>query len=236
MLRSIATGVICLLAASAHGQSVPVTGATCVSTGTVVVNATIVITGGVVDGGCRTFIPGPWMSFNLDETTAAKSVLFHVHNGATLRNVIIGTAPHSANQAKAIYVFNGATLDNIDIRRVDGETGISVRTAGVVSISRITAVNSADRMINVTGANTRVSISNCIFRTARKVYRQNGGTTYPTVVTIDRCDISGMTDEVFRTDSSSSTARLTNSRLHAVRRVCTGYAANRCFESGNVTY
>ncbi len=237
MLRKLSTIFICLFAGGAYAQTAPITGATCVSTGMVTVTATIIITAGVYDGGCKTFVPGPGMDVHsTSESVVSKSVLFRVENGAKLRNVIIAPSPFTSFTARAINVYAGATLENIDIRKVYGETAISVRTAGTVNITKLTSVDSDDRHINASGVNTRVNVSNCIFKNARKVYRQNGGTTYPTNVSITLCDISGMTDEVFRTDSTLSTAVLTNSRLHAVKRLCTGYPTNHCIESGNVTY
>lgn len=241
MIRSFTAGAACLLAASAAAQTIPmpgpITGATCVSTGTVVVEKTIRITGGTYDGGCKTYVPGLSMDLNShSETVAAQSLLFRVENGARLRNVIISHLPTRSNTARAINVYAGATLENIDIKKVFGELAISIKTAGIVNITRITSADSADRHINAIGVNTRVNISNCIFRNARKVYRQNGGTTYPTHVSITNCDISGMTDEVFRTDSPHSTATLSNSRLRAVPKICTGYAEGKCIVSGMVPY
>jgi len=236
MVRALVTGMLCLFAGRLHAQTVPITGATCVSTGTVVVATTIRITSGTYDGGCRTYIPGQGMDLNSHgEDIVAKSVLFRLENGAQLRNVIIAPSPWLAS-AKAINIYGGGTLENINITKVFGEVAISVKTAGTVNISKITSVDSADRHIHAIGVNATVKISNCIFRNARKVYRQNGGTTYPTIVTIDRCDISGMTDQVFRTDSPLATAALTNSRLHDVRTICTGYVAGKCITSGNVNY
>jgi pectate lyase C len=68
-----------------------------------------------------------------------------------------------------------------------------------------------------------------------KSLRQNGGTTYKIVVSFDNCDINTMNEGVFRTDSSSSTARLTNSRLHNAGTVCIGPWAS-CTQSGNTSY
>ncbi len=240
MIRKILTAVTCLFAVGAHAQTAPITGATCVSTGTVVVNVTIVVTGGVFDGGCKTYVPGPAMGFNIgDETSAARSVLFHVRNGATLRNVILGRPVQiNASQAKAIYVFDGATLENIDITRVEGETAISIRNTSTVNITKLTSGTApfVERHILAVGANTRVTVSNCIFKRAQRVFRQSGATVYPTSVSIDRCDISDIEDAVFRTDGPQSTAKLTNSRLHNVNQVCRGYAPGNCITAGNVTY
>ena len=247
MIRTLLSGTtLGVLASAVSAQTPPmpgpITGATCVSTGTVVVNATIRVSGAtsVFDGGCKTFVPGPWMDLNAqDEATPLQSVLFRVENGATLRNVIINSVQGTAS-ARPMNIYTGANLANINIVRTAGDTAIGIRSAGPVTMSKITSVGSTalDRHINVVGAGTRVNISNCIFKNARKVYRQNGGTVYATFATIDFCDISNMTDEVFRVDPGaiSSTAKLTNSRLHNVRTIRTGYAAGKCVTSGNTTY
>jgi pectate lyase C len=240
MIRTLSTALACLLAAGAYAQTgpTPITGATCVSTGTVTVNTTILVTSGVYDGGCRTFVPGPAMDVNShSETVAAKSVMFRVENGAKLRNVIISQSQLTYYAAaRPINIYAGATLENVNIVKTKDHTAIGIKTAGVVNLSKITAADSVDSLIFGIGINTRVNVSNCVFKNARKVYRQNGGTTYPTHASITFCDISDMTDEVFRTDSQSASATLTNSRLHNVKRICTGYAAGRCIATGNVVY
>jgi len=68
-----------------------------------------------------------------------------------------------------------------------------------------------------------------------KFLRQNGGTTFKITVNADRCDISNMSEGVFRTDSSSSVAKLTNSRLHNSGTLCIGSWAS-CSGSGNTNY
>jgi pectate lyase C len=68
-----------------------------------------------------------------------------------------------------------------------------------------------------------------------KFLRQNGGTTFKITVNADRCDISNMSEGVFRTDSSSSVAKLTNSRLHNSGSLCIGSWAS-CSGSGNTNY
>lgn len=157
--------MLCLFAGSLYAQPAPITGATCVSTGTFVVSTTIRISGGTYDGGCRTYIPGPGMDVNShSETIVAQSVLFRLENGARLRNVIIAPSPWLAS-AKAINIYAGATLENINITKVFSEVAISVKTAGTLA-----------------------------------------------------------------------TAALTNSRLHDVRTICTGYSAGKCITSGNVIY
>src|SRR6185295_16080836 len=119
MIRTSIAALLCLFATGAHAQTVPtpITGATCVSTGTVAVTSTIVITAGTYDGGCRTYVPGPGMDVNShSETVAAKSVLFRVENGAKLRNVIVDVSPLTYYAtARAVDVYAGATLENVRV-------------------------------------------------------------------------------------------------------------------------
>jgi pectate lyase C len=231
MFRTIFVSIVFSGTAFAQNPPMPgpITGATCVSAGTVIVNTTIRVNAGTFDGGCRTYVAGPFMG----EHDEVIDPMFILENGARLRNVIIGPS-RQGGRARAAHIFAGATLDNVNITKADYDSPLSIKTAGTVTFTRFTAQNSNDHLITASGINTRVNISNCVFRNARKVYRQLGGTNYPTHVTIDRCDIANMSDEVFRTDSQNSTAKLTNSRLTAVRRVCTGYATGKCVTSGIV--
>jgi pectate lyase-like protein len=230
MDRTILTGIICLFASSIGAQTLPARGATCVSTGVVEVTATIRLTGGTFDGGCKTYIPGPGMeATSHSETDAARALLFRLENGARLRNVIIDRAPRTWT-ARAFTIYAGAVLENVRINYAHGDSYISIRSAGTVDISAFTGIGSValDRHINAIGIHTSVSLSNCVVTNARKVYRQNGGTTYPTTASISACDISNMSDEIFRTDSSVARAVLSNSRLTNVKAICRGYAPGKC--------
>ncbi|HEU5136506.1 MAG TPA: hypothetical protein VFU13_15250, partial [Steroidobacteraceae bacterium] len=80
-----------------------------------------------------------------------------------------------------------------------------------------------------------LNVSNCIVDNAGKFLRQNGGTTFRVVVNVDRCRISNMGEGIFRTDSSSSTARLTNSQLRNSGSLCIGPWSS-CTQSGNTTF
>jgi pectate lyase C len=68
-----------------------------------------------------------------------------------------------------------------------------------------------------------------------KFLRQNGDTTFKIVVYADRCRISNMGEGIFRTDSSSSEATLTNSQLRNTRTTCIG-PWNKCATSGNSSF
>src|SRR5262245_1441181 len=116
MIRTSFAGLLCLFAAAAHGQAAPITGSTCVAPGAPIeVRTTIRITGGIWDGGCRTYIAGPGMeSTSTGEQIAAQSIMFRLENGATLRNVIIvPTTTPLRWSAQAIVIYGGATLENV---------------------------------------------------------------------------------------------------------------------------
>ncbi len=224
MGRTLFTGIVCLFAGTSHAQSTPITGATCVSTGVVEVTRTILITSGVLDGGCKTYVPKNMNADSTGEETAREALMFKVENGAKLRNVIIDQG--RAATARAIEIRNGATLENIKIAHAFGDTFIAIKSTGTVNISGITSPGklSLDRHIVGVGSGLTLKVSNSIFTQAPRVYRQNGLTTYPTCVSFDRCDFSNISNAVVRTDSAVSTAAITNSRLHNVKQVCLGYA------------
>ena len=154
--------------------------------------------------------------------------MFRVENGATLRNVVIGL-----NGADGIHTYNGATLDNIYWMDV-GEDAMTIKSSGTTNVRNIEGYDSADKFFQVNAAST-LNVSNCIIHRAGKALRQNGGTTFRIDVTFGRCDLNTLGEGVFRTDSSSSNARLTNSRLHAAGTICIGPWAS-CSQSGNSSY
>jgi len=229
-IKNTASGVITnsnAASATPTGGSSAITGASCPTNGTqVTVNETIRVTSGVYDGGCRRFNAGSALGDG-GQGEGQKPV-FRVENGATLRNVVIGN-----NGADGIHVYNGAVIDNVHWMNV-GEDALTVKSSGTVTIRNIEGYDAEDKFFQINAAST-VNVSNCIIHRAAKALRQNGGTTFKVAVTFDRCDLNTMKEGVFRTDSSSSTARLTNSRLHSAGSVCIGSWAS-CTQSGNSSY
>jgi pectate lyase C len=204
-----------------------ITGSSCATSGAqTTVNATILVTSGTMDGGCRRFNAGSALGDGSQDE--GQSPVFRVENGATLRNVVIGT-----NGADGIHTYNGAVLDNIYWMNV-GEDAMTIKSSGTTTVRNIEGYDSEDKFFQINAAST-LNVSNCIIHRAGKALRQNGGTTFRIDVTFDRCDINTMGEGVFRTDSSSSNARLTNSRLHAAGSVCIGSWAS-CTQSGNTNY
>jgi pectate lyase C len=204
-----------------------ITGSSCNTSGTqTTVNETIRVTSGSFDGGCRRFNAGSALGDGSQDE--GQDPVFRVENGATLRNVVIGT-----NGADGIHTYNGAVLDNIYWMNV-GEDAMTIKSSGTTTVRNIEGYDADDKFFQINAAST-LNVTNCIIHRAGKVLRQNGGTTFRIDVTMNSCDINTMDEGVFRTDSSSSTARLTNSRLHDAGSLCIGSWAS-CSGSGNTNY
>jgi pectate lyase C len=183
------------------------------------------VTSGTYDGQCKTIIPSGMGDGSQGED---QKPVFRVENGATLKNVIIGTPG-----VDGIHLYNGATLDNVTFRDV-GEDAITVKSEGTYTIRNIEGYASEDKFFQVNAAST-INVTNCIIHDAGKTLRQNGGTTFKIAVTFTECEIENMKEGIFRSDSSSSTARITNSRLRNAGDICIGNWAS-CTSSGLTYY
>jgi pectate lyase C len=203
-----------------------ITGATCSSSGSVTVSATIRVTSGTYDGGCRTY--NPTSDLGTGDDDEGQDPAFRVENGATLRNAILGN-----NGVDGVHFYNGGNLQNFRWTNV-GEDAFTIKSSGTVNVSGVSGFNGSDKFAQVNAAST-LNISNCIVDNMGKFLRQNGGTTFKITVNADRCQISNMSEGIFRTDSSSSVARLTNSRLRNSGSLCIGPWAS-CTGSGNTNY
>ena len=202
-----------------------ITGATCSSSGSQSITATIRVTSGTYDGGCKTFNPSGALGDGSQEE--GQDPAFRVENGATLRNAILGN-----NGVDGVHFYNGGNLQNFRWTNV-GEDAFTVKSSGTVNISGVSGYNGEDKFGQINAAST-VNISNCIVDSMAKFIRQNGGTTFKITINADRCQISNMKEGVFRSDSSSSVARLTNSRLRS-GSLCIG-SWSSCTGSGNTNY
>lgn len=201
-----------------------ITGGTCVSTESVTIYETIRVTSGVFDGGCKTYNPVGMGTGNQDED---QDPVFRVENGATLKNVIIGDVG-----ADGIHLYNSATLENITFQNV-GEDAVTVKSEGSYTLRNIEGYDAEDKFFQINAACT-FNVSNCVIHRAGKALRQNGGTTFKIDVTFDNCEIENMNEGIFRTDSSTSTALITNSRLSNVGDICIGNWASCASE--NITW
>jgi pectate lyase C len=191
----------------------PNRGANCKSTGNQSVSATIRVNGGVFDGRCKTF--NPTSALGDGSQNENQKPVFLLENGATLKNVIIGN-----NGVDGIHVYNGATIENLRWTNV-GEDALTVKSSGTVILRNIEGYSGKDKFIQVNAA-SKISVSACKVDGMGKFMRQNGGTTFPVSITVDNCSISNLSEGIFRTDSSASTAHITNSTLNNAGAVCIG--------------
>jgi pectate lyase C len=193
-----------------------ITGSTCVSTGEVTVSQTIVVSSGTYDGGCRTY--NPTLALGDGGQGEGQLPVFRVENGATLRNVIIGL-----NGADGIHFYRGGHINNVRWLNV-GEDAFTVKEGTVsqpVTITGITGVNAQDKFGQI-NAPTTLTIRNCVIDDVGKVIRQNGGTNFTAHVNVELCQLTNVRDVAFRSDSSTSTVSLRNSRISRTESLCEG--------------
>ncbi|MAM89255.1 MAG: pectate lyase [unclassified Hahellaceae] len=194
--------------------TLPNRGSNCKSTGSQSVAETIRVNGGVFDGKCKTF--NPTSALGDGSQNESQKPVFRLENGAVLKNVIIGN-----NGADGIHVYNGATVENVRWTNV-GEDALTIKSSGgKVVLKNIEAYDGSDKFLQANAAST-ISVSACKVDSMGKFIRQNGGTTFPISITVDNCSISNMKEGIFRTDSSVSTARITNSTLENAGSICIG--------------
>lgn len=211
---------------SSGGNTGSITGATCTANGSATVSSTIRVSSGTYDGGCKVF--NATSALGDGSQKEGQKPVFIVENGATLKNVILGS-----NAADGIHFYGSGTIDNIRWTNV-GEDAMTVKESGTINIKNISAFAGSDKFFQVNAAST-ITISNCVVDSMGKFLRQNGGTTFKIGVSVDKCQISNMGEGIFRTDSSTSTAKITNSRLHNAGDICIGKWAS-CSSSGITNY
>ncbi|MEC5387093.1 pectate lyase, partial [Uliginosibacterium sp. H3] len=198
-----------------------ITGATCSSSGSQSISSTVQVTG-TYDGGCKTFNPSSSMgSGDQDEN---QDPAFKI-SGGTLKNAILGN-----NGVDGVHFYGGGSLQNFKWSNI-GEDAFTVKSSGTANLSGISGYSGEDKFGQINAAST-TNISNCVVDGAAKFIRQNGDTTFKITVTADKCKLSNLKEGVFRSDSSSSVAKLTNSVLKSAGSLCIGKWAS-CTGSGN---
>jgi pectate lyase C len=180
------------------------------------------VVSGTLDGGCKTY--NPTSALGTGDQDEGQDPAFDV-NGGTLKNAILGN-----NGVDGVHFNGGGTLTNFRWTNV-GEDAFTLKESGTINMSNVTGVNGEDKWAQINAAGT-VNISNCVVQSMGKFLRQNGGTTFKIVVVTNNCQISNMSEGIFRSDSSSSTARLTNSSCSSSGDACIGDWAS-CTGSGN---
>lgn len=173
------------------------------------VDSTIkVASGGTYDGQCKVFWANSSTLGDGSQEEGQKPI-FELGDGATLRNVII-----NASGADGIHTTGDATLENVHWWDV-GEDALTIKEEGTVSLDCGSAFKGSDKIFQINAPST-FKLSNFTANGAGKLIRQVGGSTWKMTATIDHCDISDMSESVFRTDSSSSHVTFTNSRYHNI--------------------
>ncbi len=194
------------------------------------VSATIVVKNGqTYDGQCRRYKADPKTLGDGSQAEDQKPV-FVVEDGGKLINVVLG-----APAADGIHTKGSVTLENITWEDI-GEDAMTIKESGTVILNGGSAKNGEDKVFQINAAST-FRVSNFKASNAGKFIRQNGSTTFKTQVFIDKCDISNMDEAVFRTDSSSSTVSMTNSRYSKIgKSLFIGVAAGNITQSNNTQY
>jgi pectate lyase C len=169
-----------------------------------VVNATIVVRAGeIFDGGGKTFTAGSALGDGSQDEDQLP--VFKLEDGAQLRNVTLG-----APAADGIHCYGDVTLNDIHWQDI-GEDALTIKESGTVVLDGGSAQNGDDKVFQVNAASTFI-IRNFTARNAGKFIRQNGDTTFRVDIVIENCDISQMDECIFRTDSSSSTVTMRDTR------------------------
>jgi pectate lyase C len=116
-----------------------------------------------------------------------------------------------------------------------GEDALTIKESGTVVLNGGSATKAEDKIFQLNAAGT-FGVSNFKASDAGTFIRQVGGSTFKVAVFIDRCDVSGMDESIFRTDSSSSTVSMTNTRYHDVGTLFIGVASGNISQSNNTKY
>jgi pectate lyase C len=212
-----------MLAGIASAQNPP----TCNVTNTVIVRATIVVTNTAFDGGCTRYVAGPELGDGSQDED--QKPVFRVINGM-LRNVVLG-----APAADGIHTEGNVTLNNVHWQDV-GEDALTVKKTGTVTIDGGTAFNADDKVFQINAAST-FTVRNFVASNGGKFIRQNGGSSFKVSMFIDNCDISNMDEAIARTDSSTTTVRMTNTRYSDIGdALFIGFAPGNVSQSNNTEY
>jgi hypothetical protein len=169
------------------------------------VSETIVVRSGeTFDGDNKRYVADPDTLGDGSQDEGQQPV-FILEDGARLINVVLG-----APAADGIHTQGDVTLENIVWEDV-GEDALTIKESGTVVLNGGSAAEAEDKIFQINAAST-FRVSNFTARNAGKFIRQNGGTTFRVDVFIDECDISNMDEAIFRTDSSTSTVTMSNTR------------------------
>jgi pectate lyase C len=126
-------------------------------------------------------------------------------NGGTLSNVILG-----ASAADGVHIYGDSQLKNIHWLDI-GEDAMTIKAEANVTVDCGSSANGDDKTFQANAKST-LTFKNFTAKSAGKFLRENGDKDYPITLNIDHCDISGMKECIFRTDSPRSMVNMTNTR------------------------
>jgi len=173
-----------------------------------VVHKTITVgKGQTYDGKGKRLIAGPELGDGSQRED--QKPIFKVEDGATLKNVVLG-----APAADGVHTYGNASINNVVWEDV-GEDALTVKSEGSVTINGGSARLAADKIFQINKAST-FTVKNFTADQGGKFIRQLGGSTFKAVVNIDNCTITNMKEAIFRTDSSTSSVTMTNTRYSKV--------------------
>ncbi|WP_338553531.1 pectate lyase [Paenibacillus sp. KS-LC4] len=194
-----------------------------------VVNATIIVPKNTTfDGQNKVFVANPSTLGDGSQAENQKPV-FRLEAGATLKNVIIG-----APAADGVHCYGNCNIENVTWQDV-GEDALTLKSSGTVNITGGGAYKAYDKVFQINAAGT-INIKNFKANDIGKLVRQNGGTTFTVTMNLSNSDISKVKDSIFRTDSSSTTGKITNTRYSNVPTLFKGFASGKTSQSGNTAY
>jgi hypothetical protein len=177
------------------------------------IGTTIVVDGGeVFDGQCKTFRASNALGDGSQKE--GQKPIFEV-GGATIQNVIIGNSA-----ADGIHIEEGGNVTLKNIHWLDiGEDAMSMGSDRggnpTITMDCGSSAQGSDKTFQVNSPSNWV-FKNFTAKTAGKFMRQNGDTTFKMSLSLDHCDIADMSEAIYRTDSSSSTVSMTNTRYHNI--------------------
>ncbi|MCM3785068.1 pectate lyase [Neobacillus mesonae] len=193
------------------------------------VNQTIIVPAGqTYDGKGQTFVANPSTLGDGGQGEGQKPV-FRLEAGATLKNVVLG-----APAADGVHCYGSCNITNVTWQDV-GEDALTLKSSGTVNITGGAAYKAYDKVFQANAAGT-FNIKNFRADDIGKLLRQNGGTSYKVVMNVDSSDISNVKDSILRTDSSTSTGKITNTRYRNVPTLFKGFASGNTSQSGNTQY
>jgi hypothetical protein len=196
----------------------------------VTVNETIVVKSGETYDGTGKRLRASASALGDGSQAEGQKPVIKVENGGKLVNVTLG-----APAADGIHTHGNVVLENIVWEDI-GEDAMTIKEKGTVELRGGSATKAEDKVFQINAEST-FRISNFKASDGGKFIRQNGKTTFKTEVFIDKCDISNMDEAIFRTDSSSSTVTMTNTRYSNIGdALFIGVSAANIKEMNNTEY